>query len=52
MKGTRNARKESLEEGGGGPMARDQGDCDGRRKGVGNTVPLVLLLTEQSVHGR
>lgn len=48
MKGTGNARKESL----GGPMARDQGDCDGRRKGVERTVSLVLLLPEQSVHGK
>lgn len=48
MKGTRNARKESL----GGPMARDWSDCDNRAKGVGNPVPLVLFLTEQSVHGK
>lgn len=40
MEGTRNARKESL----GGPMARYQGDCDSRRKRVGNMVSLVLGL--------
>lgn len=48
MKGTRNARKESL----GGPMARDWSDRDGRGKGVGNPVSLILFLTEQSVHGK
>lgn len=40
--------KEALGE----PMAKDQGACDGRRKGAGNVVSLVLLLTEQSVHGK
>ena len=36
----------------GGTMARDQDDSDGRRKGFGNKVALILLLTEQFVHGK
>lgn len=33
-------------------MARGQDDGDGRRKGLGNKVYLILLLTEQFVCGK
>lgn len=33
-------------------MARGQDDSDCRRKGFGNQVSLILLLTEQFVHGK
>jgi len=36
----------------GGTMAREQGDSDGRRNGFGNKASLILLLTEQVVHGK
>lgn len=33
-------------------MARHQDDSYGRRKGFGDKVSLILLLTEEFVHGK